>query len=387
MRVLFISGGDYKYGAAKSMMDLLVTLKEDFGIEVILLTKLHNKLNDYCNENGIENYSYWYRDIMSGSPYTNKFYTSLKHIVKYISYLVGGMWQKGVFRLPLDFSSLDIVHTNINRVDIGAYIAKKMGIPHIWHVREMGKEDYNVVFYKKECIEFMNQNACKFIVISEAVKTQWSLKRLDSFKMEVIYNGLDIHQISERRDRKDNIFHIVIVGHVQPNKGQLQVVQAVSSLPEDIRQRIMLDIIGEAYPDYKKKIENFIIKNNLGRQIKLVGYKNNIPEILSQYDIGITSSKAEGFGRCTVEYMASGLVTIASDTGANAELIKDKINGLLYEYENIQSLADKIKWIMENWEESKKIAKMGQKIAFQKYSKYQCAKRVKEVYEKCLKII
>ena len=39
MKVLFISAGDYKYGAPKSMFELMVTLKKKYGVEPVLLTK------------------------------------------------------------------------------------------------------------------------------------------------------------------------------------------------------------------------------------------------------------------------------------------------------------------------------------------------------------
>ncbi|GFI47536.1 transposase from transposon Tn916 [Lachnospiraceae bacterium] len=82
MKVLFISSGEYKYGAPKSMMTLIKGLKDELNVEPILLTKRHSDLNDYCDRQGIENYSVWYRDIMAGSPYSHKLLTLMKHIVK-----------------------------------------------------------------------------------------------------------------------------------------------------------------------------------------------------------------------------------------------------------------------------------------------------------------
>ena len=149
MKILFISGGDYKYGAPKSMMAMIESLRKYYNIEVILLTKKRNILNEYCDEHNIENYSFWYRDIMAGSPYTNRILTISKHIVKYLSYLFGNLTMHRINSLPINFETIDIVHSNTNRQDIGAYIASKYNIKHIWHIREMGQEDYNVIFYKK----------------------------------------------------------------------------------------------------------------------------------------------------------------------------------------------------------------------------------------------
>ena len=84
MKVLYISTADYKYGAGKAQINMILKLKDDFGIEPVILTKSHNSVNKLCDELGIENYSYWYRDIMAGSAYSNPILNVLKHMVKYM---------------------------------------------------------------------------------------------------------------------------------------------------------------------------------------------------------------------------------------------------------------------------------------------------------------
>jgi glycosyltransferase involved in cell wall biosynthesis len=382
MKVLFVSGGDYKYGAPKSMMTLIEGLRDIYNIEPVLLTKKRNELNEYCDKNGIENYSFWYRDIMVGSPYSNKLLTGIKHVVKYALYLYGGITQKNINNIPIDFSNIDIIHSNTNRQDIGAYIANKYNKKHVWHIREMGREDYNVVFYKKNCIEYMNKNADAFIMISDAVRNKWNSMQIEDSKAYTVYDGMDSSAIKKRTKKgKDGIVRIVITGHIQPNKGQIQIVKAIAKLPDNLKARVQLDIIGEAYKDYKKQIDKIIETNNLKKQIHFLGYQNNVNEILSEYDIGVTCSKAEGFGRCTVEYMLAGLLTIASDTGANPEIIRNRESGLLYEYDNIESLTKAIQWCMENPNESEIIAEEGYKFAMDKYSIEQSVNKVYEVYK------
>lgn len=384
MRVLFISGGDYKYGAPKSMITMIEGLREYCGVETILITKKRNTLNDYCDQHGIENYSFWYRDIMAGSPYTNKFLTIAKHAVKIFSFIWGGIVNNRIDMLPIDFSTVDIVHSNTNRQDLGAYISKRYKLKHVWHIREMGKEDYNVIFYMKECIQYMNANADVFVMISDAVKTKWESIGLDSKKMYTVYDGMDTDKVFKHVIRDENKIKIVITGHVQPNKGQLHLVQAVARLPKTVRNRIQLDIIGEAYSDYKRLIEMEIEKNEIQNQVRLLGYQTNINEILSQYDIGVTCSKAEGLGRCTVEYMLAGLFTIVSDTGANTELVNNKKTGVIYKYGEIDSLSRAILWGIEHETERYTIAEAGYRIARLKFSKRAYAESIYQLYRKLL---
>ena len=337
MRVLYIASADYKYGASKSMMSLMLYLRNHYDIEPILLTKQHNKLNDICNEKGIENYSCWYCDFMSGSPYSFFPMKIAKHIVKYTLYIAGSFWQYKVLTCGIDFNTIDIIHSNHSRLQIGAYISSKKNIPHVWHIREFGK-DYNVTFYKPNTIRYMNQHADKFIAISNAVRQNWIDQGLNSEKIVTIYNGLETEGYVPKKNRNDNILKLVIVGRIQKSKGQLQLVKAVSMLPENIRSHVQVDIIGEGYKDYLYQI-NKIIKNNHLDNIHYVGYHQNIPEKLSEYDVGVICSKAEGFGRVTVEYMLAGLYVVATKSGANPELIKSREQGMLYEDDNICELS------------------------------------------------
>lgn len=384
MKVLFISGGEYKYGAPKSMMTMIEGLKEEYGVEPILLTKRYSDLNDYCDCHGIENYAIWYRDIMAGSPYSHKILTFMKHTVKYLLFIMGGITQRKVLKLPIDFSAIDIVHSNTDRQDIGAWIAKKYHIKHVWHIRET-RNAFDILFYKRNCISYMNKNADAYIMISDYVKKEWLKEGILSERSHVIYNGMNTMSIMRKTKKMcNNCVRVVIAGRIEPNKGQIQIILAIAHLPNEMKKKIKLDIIGDAYFDYRKKIERVIEENGLKEQVQWLGFQNNLNEMLSSYDIGVTCSKEESFGRCTVEYMLAGLLTIASDTGANPELIENGKTGILYHYNDIDDFSKRLEWVIGHLEESGKIAEQGYKDAVYKYSRKNYVDKVYELYQSLL---
>lgn len=346
MKVLYIASGDYKYGASKSMMALLLYLKDHYDVQPTLLTKKRNKLNEICDEHGIENASCWYADFMSGAPYNFYPLRIIKHILKYSLYLLGCCRERRVLHCGVDFKQIDIIHTNLNRISIGAFISRQYNIPHIWHIREFGREDYNVKFYKPHTIQFMNRSASRFIAISNAVRDSWIKKGIDKNKIITVYNGIDWEGFSRKQHTSGGTVKLVIVGHVQQSKGQLQLVEAISMLPQGIKSKLQVDILGEGYPDYIYKINRVIKKNHLDN-IHFLGYCDDIPRKLAEYDIGVMCSKSEGFGRVTLEYLLAGLYVIASNTGANPELITSRETGLLYEYGDPASLATCIQEVLE----------------------------------------
>lgn len=380
MKVLLIAPSNDSYGVAESLMTLVLGLKESGLAEPMVLTKKQNKINQRCADAGIENYSFWYADFMAGAAYSNPFMRAIKHVVKYVLYLYGNITKSLVFRCGIDFDKIDIIHTCHNRNDIGAYIAKKKGIPHVWHIREFGEEDYNVKYYKKNCIEYMNQNTDAFIAISRAVADKWKSKGINPSKMHVVYNGVDSDKFSPDYHEKKEPVRVVISSRVQPSKGQLQLVQAVAAMDDCSRKKILVDIIGDAYSDYKALLEVEIKNNHLEDIINLKGHCNNLADIIKSYDVGIVCSKAEAFGRVTAEYMMAGLAVVASDTGANKELLENGVEGLIYQYGDIDELRNKLTCLCHDLDLISQMGIKGRTCAVKKYDMVQYTEKVYDVY-------
>lgn len=364
MKVLFISTADYKYGAAKTQIDMIMELKNVYGVIPIVLTKKHNAFSDLCDAQGIENYSYWYRDIMAGSAYSSPILNIAKHIVKYMLYVRGALTQSGVMRCGINWDEIDLIHSNHIRIDIGAYISRKTGIPHVWHIKELNQGHVKIIHYKPHCYQYIDRNANKFIAVTRQVKEYWCRAGLDENKTEVIYEGVNIDKFIPRKKRKDSRLKLICVGRIEKSKGQLQILQAMAELPEEVRRNVALDLVGEPYPDYLRLLKSFIKKNAMENQVRFLGYQDNIPELLAGYDAGILASKGDAFGTVVAEYMAAELLAIATYT----ELAEHKKTGLRYEFGDIEKLAENIQYAYENREEAGRIAAAGAHVIREKYS-------------------
>lgn len=383
MKVLYIASGDAKYGASKAIMPIIKQLNDEKKVIPVVVTRKYNEFNEFCDKQGIENYSCYYCDIMAGAPYKSKALRVIKHMVKYLLFLVGAFTK--YFNVPsIDWKSIDLIHINHNRIGIGYYWSKKYKIPCICHIREFGQEDYNVVYYKRNCIDYMNRECQNFIAISNAVKDSWVEKGIRSDHIEVIYDGVDIGNYPYENHKENTIIKIVMVGHIQPNKGQHILIEAIGRLPIDIRKRVHVDFIGEAYKDYMKKLKKIIQSENLEESISFLGYVENVNERLKNYDIGINASKSEGFGLITVEYMMSGLVVIASDTGANVEILSDGINGVLYKYGDTRDLAAKIEKAIKLYIKDSSMRAKACTDAVEKFASRVSAEKIFLYYQKLL---
>lgn len=385
MKILFISNKDDKFGAPKSMLELIETLKKNYSIEPIVITSCYNNINARCEELRIENYVTKHRDFMIPSC-KNKFKFLAKYCIKYIQYKIGKSRSQRLIKKYINMDEIDYIHSNSTVIDIGAILAKKYNKKHIWHIREFGDKDYNFIAFRKNYINFMNKNTSRFIAISDAVKENWIKRGIDENKITTVYNGIDLKGIQEREEEKNNEqLKMVITGSICETKGQIQVIKAIEILSQDIKEKITLDIIGEGNEKYENSLKDYVKKVKLEDNIKFLGYRSNVKELLKNYDVGIMASKSEGFGRVTVEYMAAKLCVIASNTGANNEIITDRENGIIYKYNDIKDLANSIEFIYNN--RNNYLNKYSEKAQLRVYNNFTTEINARNVYNIYTKVM
>ena len=116
---------------------------------------------------------------------------------------------------------------------------------------------------------------------------------------------------------KEDDFVIVSVGELNANKNHRVIIEAVKRL-KDKRIKYIVCGMGEL----KEELEEFIKKEKLEEQVFLLGYREDIREILWAGDLFAFPSKREGLSVALMEAMASGIPCIASDIRGNRDLLK-----------------------------------------------------------------
>ena len=384
MRVVYIADIGIAGGATKSLVELVDTMRTRFHVEPIVFTSGNNELNKQLNDKKIENYSLGYGAFLQGAPDA-----LWKKPVKWV--LLGWVYYINFYLAlkkamnTIDWNEVDLIHTNVARDDIGMEICKRTGVPNICHIREFAEIDFNCWSYRPKYVEYLDKNVDGFISISKAVKNYWVEKGLTERKVDVIYNGVDEDRISTADHttwEKDDILRLVIVGGVIPNKGQWQAIKAICALPDRIRKTIRLDVIGGITETYKNKLSAPLRKAGIASQVQFLGACSDVYDRLKNYHIGLMCSKAEGFGRVTVEYMHAGLAVIASDCGANPELIQNNVTGILYDRNRTESLTQAILGLVKDRKKMVEIARRGQAQAKERYTKELNAANIYKIYQK-----
>lgn len=390
MHILFIADGDSKYGAPHSMQQLIRGILEynvDTEVSVVLPIRLAlaDDMEAYYRHLGCNVYKAFYEPFYQSIP-EQKWKIPVKYLIRGTQYLFG-KWT-GLYCLSkrMDINTIDIIHANSSREDFGATLALKYNKPLVWHIREFGDKDYKCFSFRRNFIGLMNEAANEFIVVSDAVKEHWIKKGLDRRKTFRIYNGVctDVNIKKEYRKTDDGKIKFLIMGSVCDTKGQYQVIKACTLMTEREKERIVIDIIGGGTESYIKKVKEMIKKYDLTSSVRLVGYQKDAWRNICSYDCGLMCSKSEGFGRVTAEYMMAGLPVIASDTGANPELIIENKNGLLYQWNNIEDLKEKIIYLLNNVNVLKQMGTAAREYA---ESHFSIKRNAELVYREYIKIL
>src|SRR6185503_1258939 len=75
-------------------------------------------------------------------------------------------------------------------------------------------------------------------------------------------------------------------------------------------------------------------------QIEFLGHRSKVEEVIAEADIGLLPSRFEGLSNTLLEFMASGLPTIASRVSGSEDFVVTGRNGWLFEPSDTAALAD-----------------------------------------------
>ena len=361
-RVLYIGVVSEQGGAARSMLEMVKTInKNNDDIEPVVLC-CHKKGHiDIYKKNGIEAYATNHAAFCFGRE--DKFFKFLiKYVPRFIVYKIKNIYALNYIRKNIDIENIDLIHSNSTRSDIGMILAKKYNITHVLHLREFGTKgtDYDVCYYRRRPLKFIDDSVDHYIAITNKVKSHWvQVNGYDPEKITVVYNGIDDSDIEPRKleeNKVDDNIRMVFTGFITESKGQKMLLDELILLDKSVLKRIQVDFIGSGDPTYVSELKKYAVDNGLDKHVNFLGRREDVHASLHKYDIGLVCSRAEAFGRVTAEYMLARLCVLASNTGANDEIIEDGISGILYDYNQKGSLAKKIEYLVNNVDVRKKIA-------------------------------
>lgn len=370
MKVIFITHYPGVGGANLSMLYMVKNLKK-MGVEPLVLLPSHGPIEDLLLHNGIPYKVFRFASLRTADR------GRLRNAINLIIRLILNI----SLSIYLSFSlrgKVDIIHNNSSLVFLGWFLSKLMHKPLVWHVREFGKDDYNLIFLQgRKLAAKCYEDAEVVIAISKSIENFYRTQVCSKANIRLVYNGIEPTTYTRLTNDRDTT-RICIVGGVSPQKNQVELIEAAKLL--DPHLDFTIDVIGDGEPQYICYLKELVAKGSLSNRIRFLGERNDVPKLLQEYDIGVITSQNEAFGRVIIEYMFAKLAVVASNAGACTELIKSGVTGVLYELGSPQDLANKLNILICNHKRLWVLAISGYENSIKEFTASANASRILEIY-------
>lgn len=157
-------------------------------------------------------------------------------------------------------------------------------------------------------------------------------------KLHVIQNGLslDNFRIKEQWHFDHKKKKIVCVGRFHPDKGQDILLKAFARA-RTFDMTLELTLIGHGCVDSNNSLSSILVSEGIEDCVRLAGSKENIAELLADFDFFCMPSRTEGFPNCLLEAFAAALPCISTSVGD----VRSFAEGIavLVEPENVEQLS------------------------------------------------
>lgn len=230
----------------------------------------------------------------------------------------------------------DIIHCHSSKAGIVGRIAAFMeGVPSVFTAHGWAFTE-GVPFFKRvlySVIENIMLNiTSKCFCVSEydrCLAKKWFLRY--SHKIITVHNGIGDDGLQRdaivRMLDNGSILRLIMVGRFSKPKDHMLLIKSVYDINKKYPGQVHLSLVGDG--DLFAAANQYVVANNLGDFIVLLGESTCVDSLLTQSDVFCLISNYEGLPISIIEAMRAGLPVIASDVGGNNELVVDGVNGYL----------------------------------------------------------
>lgn len=140
---------------------------------------------------------------------------------------------------------------------------------------------------------------------------------------------------------KNEDFVIMSTGELNANKNHEVIIRAIA---EPHNPHVKYIIAGKGVRE--EYLQNLIDELNLHSQVKLLGFRTDIPELLHLSDCFAFPSRREGLGLSAIEAMAAGLPLLTSNIGGINSYSENGVTGYKYDPDDVEGFAEGIRKLM-----------------------------------------
>jgi glycosyltransferase involved in cell wall biosynthesis len=220
------------------------------------------------------------------------------------------------------------------------------------------------------------------------VRQLYQLEQVPANRLGLIYNGIEAEKFENRTSRTDTrkalgldsaALTLITLGNLIPYKGHLDLIDALSIAAPTMPQDWRLFIVGRD-DGIGASLRATVAERGLAENIRFLGQRSDVANLLIACDIGLLCSHQEGFSNAILESMAAGLAMIVTDVGGNSEAVIDEECGIVVPAHDPAGLAQAILRIAANETLRKKFGVVGRARVVEEFSLGPCVDKYDRLY-------
>ena len=369
--VLFIIDSFEQGGSERQALQLLRQLHESGRVNVRLAClQEHGPLKAEAEQLGIGEI----HEYPLTSFYDLNFAKQLRRFVSYIR-----------------ANKIDVVHTHCFYTNIfgmtGAFLA---GVPA--RLTSKGETDGFRTPLQKRVERLSFRLAHRVIANCQVVQNMLIREGVNPGRIIQHYNGLalDRMKVSQDFSRSEALasfglpeskrFMTIVANLRNPVKDHPVLLRAAARVCAVVPDADFI-IAGEG--ELMPSLRQLAVDLGIDERVHFIGRCDDVARLLHASNVGVLSSKAEGFANAILEYMAAGLPAVATDVGGVREAIVEGESGFIVPSGDHQQMAERIIQLLDDDQHAQAMGARGKQIV-QKFSSANHLRNTLELYDEVL---
>ena len=233
----------------------------------------------------------------------------------------------------------------------------------------------------------LSRKADAFVAVSDDIKKNlMHYEWISEKKIKVIHNGIsgDDYDIQINKQTKTENLGLSkydkLIGLGVRLTKQKGIVHLINAIPEVLKSFPKTGVVIAGKGPLKPELLELCWQNRISDHVHFIGPRLDLPEIINILDIFVLPSEWEGLPLALLEAMAAGRAIIATEVGANAQVIEHEKSGLLIKPKNPKKLSEAICNLLNDEKKRILFGKNAKKRFYESFSAKIMAKNYENLY-------